>query len=183
MDNGLTLTGGGTGDLSPQTWIRTSLSSGSFNNALVTDVYEDSPSTSTTFRWGFTNSNPTYFGGSSTQSFGEQIYDDGNWYTDTDNGSSSGPQNEIGSWASLANTYAIWSIAATSSQVLFYNPNTYSTLGSTGQTITATVPAYSSSVGLSLTNEYTNPIYVKWVRVRAYPPNGIMPSVSFGSVQ
>ena len=27
-----------------------------------------------------------------------------------------------------------------------------------------------------------NPIFVQWVRVRAYPPNGIMPSVSFGSL-
>ena len=28
----------------------------------------------------------------------------------------------------------------------------------------------------------TYPINVKWIRVRAYPPNGVMPSVSFGSV-
>ena len=27
-----------------------------------------------------------------------------------------------------------------------------------------------------------NPLFVQWVRVRAYPPNGVMPSVSFGSV-
>ena len=178
INNGLILTGGGTNAISHQTWIRTSLSSGSFNTALVADVYENSPSTSTTFRWGFTNSTPTYFG--NPIGFGEQIYDDGNWYTDADPGSAS-TQNQIGSWASLADTYALWSIAATSSTVLFYNPNTYSNLGSAGQTITD-VPSYSSSVGLSLTNEYTNPIYIKWVRVRAYPPNGVMPSVSFGSV-
>ena len=26
-------------------------------------------------------------------------------------------------------------------------------------------------------------IYIRWIRVRAYPPNGIMPSATFGSVQ
>jgi hypothetical protein len=183
VNNGLALTGGGTGGLTHQTWIRTSLTSGSFTSALVTDVYENSPSTSTTFRWGLTNSNPTYFGGTSTNSIGEQIWDDGNWFTDTDNGASSGIQNEIGSWSSLANTYVIWSIAATSSQVLFYNPNTYSSLSSSGQTITTTIPAYSSSIGLSLTNDYINPIYVKWARVRAYPPNGVMPTENFKQIQ
>ena len=181
VSNKLTLTGGGTGGLSHQTWIKTSLSSGSFDGSVVADVYENSPSTNTTFRWGFTNSNPTYFGGSSTQSFGEQIYDNGNWYANTDAGSS-GTQNEIGSWSSLANTSVIWSIAATDTQVLFYNPNTYSTLGSSGQTITTTIPAYSSSIGLSLTNEYTNPISVYWVNVRAYPPDGVMPSVKLNTL-
>ena len=181
VSNKLTLTGGGTGGLSHQTWIKTSLSSGSFDGSVVADVYENSPSTDTTFRWGFTNSNPTYFGGSSTQSFGEQIYDNGNWYANTDAGSS-GTQNEIGSWSSLANTSVIWSIAATDTQILFYNPNTYSTLGSSGQTITTTIPAYSSSIGLSLTNEYTNPVYVYWVNVRAYPPNGVMPSVKLNTI-
>jgi hypothetical protein len=29
---------------------------------------------------------------------------------------------------------------------------------------------------------YINPLFVQWVRVRAYPPNGVMPTVSFGSL-
>ena len=179
VNDGLSLTS----NTGQETVIGTSLSSGSFNNALVTDVYENSPSTSETFRWGFTNTFTTNFDQPSQSYFGEQLYDNGDWYADTNNGGSAQTQYQIGSWASLANTYAIWSIAATSSQVLFYNPNTYSTLGSTYQTIKITVPDYSSSIGLSLTNAYSSPIYIKWVRVRAYPPSGVMPGVSFGAVQ
>jgi hypothetical protein len=182
VNNELSLTGYGSGGLSHETWVKTSLSSGSFSGPIIADIYENSPSTSTTLRWGLTNLVPTYFGGVSTNSIGEQIYDDGNWYTDTDNGASSGTQNEIGSWASLANSFVIWGISATNSNIYFYSPNSFSNTGSSGQTITANIPIYSSSITLTLTNEYSNPIYVKWALTRTYPPNGIMPSVSFGAI-
>jgi len=181
VNNGLSLTGGDGGDAGHETWIKTSLASGSFTGPLATDVYENSPSTATCFRWGLTNSIPTTFGGG-TDSIGEQIYNDGNWYTDTGN-SSGGTQNQIGSWSSLANTYVIWGFEATESVVYYFDPNTHTQLSNPGQTITTTIPTYSSSISLSLTNGYTNPIYVKWVRTRAYPPNGTMPSVSLGTTQ
>ena len=182
VNNELSLTGYGSGGLNHETWVKTPLSSGSFSGPIIADIYENSPSTSTTLRWGLTNLVPTYFGGVSTNSIGEQIYDDGNWYTDDDNGASSGIQNEIGSWSNLANSFVIWGISATDSNLYFYSPNSFSNTGSSGQTITANIPIYSSSITLTLTNDYSNPIYVKWVLTRTYPPNGIMPSVSFGAI-
>ena len=173
VNNGLSLIGGGHSGTSHETWISTSLLTGSFTHAWVVDIYENSPSINTTFRWGFSNTLPTDFDEYNQSYFGEQIYSNGNWYVDTNNGSSSNTQNEIGSWASLANSYVVWSMTANNSKVLFYNPNSYSLLSASGQTINTTIPAYSPSVDLSLTNEYNNPIYVKWARTRTYLPNGM----------
>ena len=37
-------------------------------------------------------------------------------------------------------------------------------------------------IGKNSGTEKLNPIKINWIRVRAYPPNGIMPSVSFGTL-
>ncbi|EEZ92579.1 MAG: hypothetical protein BJBARM4_0839 [Candidatus Parvarchaeum acidiphilum ARMAN-4] len=174
VNNSLSLTGGGTAGLSHETWIAdTNIQ---WNSNIILDVYEDSPSASTTFRWGMTNTVPgTYFGGN--PAFGIQAYKDGNWYTNAY--SSAAIQNKIGSYPT--NTYNIYSISATESRIIYYL-NSYSSAPNAGQTITTNIPAFSSTIFLALTNAYTNPIYVRWVRTRAYPPNGVMPSVTFGTV-
>jgi len=42
-------------------------------------------------------------------------------------------------------------------------------------------PSTSTAISFSSATPYI--IYVQWVRTRAYPPNGVMPSVSFGQIQ
>ncbi|MGC8652323.1 MAG: hypothetical protein ACP5UH_03695 [Candidatus Micrarchaeia archaeon] len=60
-----------------------------------------------------------------------------------------------------------------------------------------TSPIYQNSYTFTAGSTYTNgyaatldsggsiesSMYIYWIRIRAYPPNGVMPSVSFGSVQ
>ena len=45
--------------------------------------------------------------------------------------------------------------------------------------------ATSGYIGISATNnnQAANPLNVYWFRLRAYPPNGVMPSATFGAVQ
>ncbi len=31
-------------------------------------------------------------------------------------------------------------------------------------------------------HSFSNPYFVQWFRVHSYPPNGVMPSVTFGSI-
>jgi len=52
---------------------------------------------------------------------------------------------------------------------------------------TASPSAQTGMYGLFFMATYYNdnasgPVYVYWLRTRAYPPNGVMPSISFGSV-
>ncbi len=67
-------------------------------------------------------------------------------------------------------------------------PQLYSTTGgysgSTTNTLLSTGSLYIGGIG-SPNTAYTlqeNAMLFNWVRARAYPPNGVMPSVSFGSV-
>ena len=79
---------------------------------------------------------------------------------------------------------AVWTIMPTSSTTT----NFYINYGGL-QTVSAnadTYPLYegliaAGSAGAAYT--FTQPVTITWYRVRAYPPNGVMPSVSFGSVQ
>lgn len=66
----------------------------------------------------------------------------------------------------------------------------YST-GSSTQPISGQAPNYPSNVGFQIANcgggpdcsGYGNSLSVQWARVRAAPPNGVMPSVSFGNLE
>jgi hypothetical protein len=65
-------------------------------------------------------------------------------------------------------------------------PQLYSTSGGysgtvTTQPITSGSDLYLSNLGGS-TSAYNYNLYINWERARAYPPNGVIPSVSFGSV-
>ncbi|MDP8012617.1 MAG: hypothetical protein RAK22_00750, partial [Nanoarchaeota archaeon] len=64
-------------------------------------------------------------------------------------------------------------ISTSTSAQFFYNYNpTPSTSGLTAETPLSFV--FTGSGG--------SPLYLYWYRVRAYPPNGVMPSVSFSNV-
>ena len=79
-------------------------------------------------------------------------------------------------------------IPKTSSYYGYTAPQLYSTTGgysgSTTNTLLSTGSLYIGGIG-SPNTAYTlqeNAMLFNWVRARAYPPNGVMPSVSFGSV-
>lgn len=100
----------------------------------------------------------------------------GNTYPDQWN-TISGEANSIGAkYGSLANAegitgiYTVGVLSSTSSiQYLNY------AAGSSQQPLTTNYPDYPASVGFAAPN---NSISVQWARVRALPPNGVMPSFS-----
>ena len=51
-----------------------------------------------------------------------------------------------------------------------------------GNTITATMPVYSSYLIYYLGTNQQTTISYQWTRSRVYPPNGVLPSTTFGSV-
>jgi hypothetical protein len=79
------------------------------------------------------------------------------------------------------NNYKIYTYeypATSASNVLInYNSIGSTTAGGTGTT------TYFSFFGSDNSGALTTPMSVLWLRTRAYPPNGVMPSVSFGAVQ
>jgi hypothetical protein len=86
----------------------------------------------------------------------------------------------VGQWVYGSLTYVAGSstFSAYSSTSLYtqtYSGSTTNPISSTGSNL------YLGTIaGLSSTNPADS--YWNWLRVRAYPPNGVMPSVSFGSV-
>ena len=48
--------------------------------------------------------------------------------------------------------------------------------------ITAHIPSTTQQIGIGGNNQETQILIVQYMRLRAYPPNGVMPSVTFGSV-
>jgi hypothetical protein len=53
--------------------------------------------------------------------------------------------------------------------------------GST-QTLSSEIPTSKLNVGFGITGSATAKGDVQWIRIRAYPPSGVMPGASFGSV-
>jgi len=70
----------------------------------------------------------------------------------------------------------IWASSTTSNYQLNY--------GNT-QTLSSDAPYPPLAIGLVKANNGTSSptYYVQWLRTRAYPPNGVMPSISFGASQ
>jgi len=66
-------------------------------------------------------------------------------------------------------------------------PQLYSTSGGYSGTVSNNPLSSSSTLYLgligSVDSSYSWQTYINWMRARAYPPNGVMPSVSFTSVQ
>jgi YVTN family beta-propeller protein len=74
--------------------------------------------------------------------------------------------------------YNLFTIAATSASAQFYLNYEPTSPAS----ISTSLPSYNSSIGIGIEQNYdTTPVNVGWVRTRAYPPNGVMPGVSFGA--
>ena len=62
-----------------------------------------------------------------------------------------------------------------------YGEINYGDLDTTSSTFVPDTSLYIS-VNIAERTVLNSKMYLQWVRVRAYPPNGVMPSVSFGSV-
>jgi len=116
-------------------------------------------------------------------------------YNSYDNNIGGGSLNGVGITASYiwgitvtptVTTYTngIFSFAwlATGSQWYAYN-YTSGTSSDTTTTITSTLYGYYGVGTVSYFSGSVDTQLIYWLRTRAYPPNGVMPSVSFGSVQ
>ncbi|MEM3247679.1 MAG: hypothetical protein QW207_04055, partial [Candidatus Micrarchaeaceae archaeon] len=74
--------------------------------------------------------------------------------------------------------YSMQMNSATSLSMLINYTSIYSTTSATPET-----PTYFSFSLNTSDGSYSNPIYIYWLRTRTLPPDGVMPSVSFGAVQ
>ena len=75
--------------------------------------------------------------------------------------------------------YNTFTIAATSDNAQFF----LNYQATSPASISANLPAYSSSIGIGVEQNYdTTPVNVDWIRTRAYPPNDVMPGATFGSL-
>ncbi|MGC9010792.1 MAG: DUF2341 domain-containing protein, partial [Candidatus Micrarchaeia archaeon] len=91
--------------------------------------------------------------------------------------------NQQGSQNTNWNYYTLIYIAGASTFSGFIAPQFYSSSG--GYSGSATNPISTSTSQLYMGDYYSNnkvAYYIDYYRARAYPPNGVMPSYSFGSV-
>jgi len=200
--NGLTISGNngyvcssGSNPSIPQ--ITSFASAAQFTGPSVFDIsFKPSVGDGPNFRFGFTDSNlcPVQDGLSGhgvTDDFGSDTAGNpgtGEPYSTqfqigaTNGGSGSPPDCTVDSTCDTltltANTgYNVATIAATDSVALYYLNYQATSPGS----VTTNIPSYSSSIGVGIEENYVNtPVNVDWVRTRAYPPNGVMPSFEIG---
>jgi len=95
--------------------------------------------------------------------------------------------NDQGAVSTAFWRYSSLTYNSSSSYYGYIAPQLYSTAGGYSGTVSANPIAHASTLYWGfwgdlggLPNDWT---LFNWVRVRAYPPNGVMPSVSFGSLQ
>ena len=109
--------------------------------------------------------NDYFSGGSGTQALNNQGTANANWH-----------------YASV--TYAGSSATSWSGYIA---PQLYSTSGGYSGTVSNNPLSSSSTLYLGLiggiSSSYAWQTYINWLRARAYPPNDVMPSTAFGSVQ
>ena len=74
--------------------------------------------------------------------------------------------------------YTMQMNSATSLQMFINYTQIYSTTSAVSES-----PTYFDIQPSAWSGATSYPVYVYWLRTRAYPPNGVMPSISFGSVQ
>jgi len=114
----------------------------------------------------------------------EPMYIFNGWTAGYEGYSSSTSQGMIGGFSSLSTTFAFTSgieglaWVGNSQEVWYNNYNAYTTssnvAGNLPSTINPSFGIYANSLSTSIT--------FQWLRTRAYPPNGVMPSVSFGTL-
>ena len=103
-----------------------------------------------------------------------------NWVS---SGTITGPYDIQGSQTSAWRYFWMTATTSGSTYIGASAPQLYSTSG--GYSITSSANPYSSITSNVYLVIWQGGGYwlINWLRVRAYPPNGVMPSVSFGSVQ
>jgi len=131
--------------------------------------------------WGFSSStSPTPQGGGTKNNFeyligsviysGSGVYTYELWDNNTEEASGGGALNTgvYGTYINPLNLYYNYAVELSATTTI--TSSNYLLLG-------------ISSPGPSAGSPASETIQVNWLRTRAYPPNGVMPSVSFGSVQ
>ena len=103
------------------------------------------------------------------------------WYRYSGGFFSGGEWNTLQSWPRfptqpIVNVSYVWSLE--------WQPSSYSARMFINYADSVSPSTYSSNapVSIGFVNQQAASYFVNWIRVRAYPPNGVMPSVSFGSV-
>jgi len=76
----------------------------------------------------------------------------------------------------------VWTFYSIGKGIVLVNNYTAQTV-STGNNFPAPVYTLQGYMGVNAGNGETATMFIQWWRIRALPPNGVMPSVSFGSVQ
>lgn len=91
---------------------------------------------------------------------------------------SGGGTDNPNTFSSISNALLSLNFSSTSSEVLYsnYTEEVSASLSVSSSNITALGVSYDSGMGGNSFSFY-------WIRVRPYPPNGVMPSVTFGNVQ
>jgi len=181
VNNGLTIKQN-SGFVSGESWLGTSSPQAAFSGPLVADFYSKTDVQGvgkTNARMGFEDTLPNNYGQGNGFGFQGGSNDAELWDYQTVTAGTYSLNPSTNSEIPPINTLQVYTVSATAGQVGF--SINYITLAS--GTITTDVPAYSSSIGLFMTNNYqpTDNFY-QWVRVRAYPPDGVMPSVIVNGV-
>ena len=163
VNNGISISGS-----SPATYIQTS---NTYNpETQIVDIYS--------YVNGLDNSGD-YFQGYAQSGAGEPQYlisDRGGGGTSYTLTNYNGTESAVDIAGGSTTSYQVWSVWISTTES--YATLNYGTPATLSTDFTAETSAY---ILLFQTNSNTQ--YTKWVDVRAYPPNGVMPSVSFGSVQ
>ncbi|MFP3278426.1 MAG: hypothetical protein RXO43_02595 [Candidatus Micrarchaeota archaeon] len=97
--------------------------------------------------------------------------------TFTDHVFNGGTGNDVNTPVTFSTGMQVWTFYSIGSGIIVLNNYTNPT---TNKNEFSTLTAY---MGINQQNSATATIFVQWWRTRAVPPNGVMPSVSFGSVQ
>jgi hypothetical protein len=167
QSSGATISNGATLGSSP-TYILTSATYAPNPNAVVDfDADFVGTTTRTNLIVGYTNPGDTAcYGWSVASTIGSSVYDFGS-------GSCSGG-TPVGTLAASKSAYHVFSVI---------NPNPSSLIMSYdyGQQ-DSSIGAWASAQNIGAYAYETQPLYLQWVRMRAYPPSGVMPTQSFGTI-
>jgi len=122
--------------------------------------------------WGPTYFNPNFVLENDTTAWGFSVA--GGCHVNYDSNGASSLGAVTGSYSDSSYWIgSIWTSTSGSYAMASYSSPNYLSWGF--------IPSTATAISFSPTEIYV--IYVQWVRVRALPPNSVMPSVSFGSVQ
>jgi hypothetical protein len=169
-------------------YIALSPTTGGSNGGVYTTTIPSSASTSSS--WAFDMMMSATQSGTNTNIWM------GGLFTSADFGTGNGPNNgyTTGIWQVSGNSYYNFYVDSVQGievstptnqniySLLFSSTNSYSGLFNYGNSISST-NSYSVNVfGLFSYPEGNTSANLYWIRARAYPPNGVMPSVSVGSL-